>query len=127
MLVKKKVIYTLCFALFGMGFGFAQSAQISINQNEKIPQLLSLKMKMNSHNAFGERYKIQIFYGTISQAKSVVGEFKGSHPGWPITIEYQAPNYKVWVGDYRNRLEADRAFAKIKNTYESAFIFRPKG
>lgn len=123
-LVNKNLIF-LCFVFLGGTYGFAQSAKVTVNQNEKIPQLLSLKMQMNGQNAFGERYKIQIYYGSSDRAKSVVKYFKKEHPGWSIIIKYQAPNYKVWVGDYRNRLEADRAYAKIKDDYSTAFIFKP--
>lgn len=121
----KKTFLGFCF-LFLMGsFCFSQEGQINIDQNKKIPQLLDLKMEMSQNNAFGERYKIQIFYGNNGEANTVIKEFRKEHPGWKATIEYQTPNYKVWVGDFRNRLEADRAFLEIEDEYTSAFIFRP--
>jgi hypothetical protein len=120
-------IFCFIFLLFTGVFGFSQEGTIHVVQDESIPQLLDLKMQMSQNNAFGERYKIQVFYGNNGEANTVIKEFRQEHPGWPTTIEYQAPNYKVWVGDFRNRLEADRAFLEIKDEYTSAFIFRPNG
>lgn len=105
---------------------FSQEGQINIEQDPMIAELLTVKSEMTKNNAFGERYKIQIFYGSNGDANKVLQEFKEEHPDWLINITYQAPNYKVWVGDFRNRLEADRAFLKIKDSFGSAFIL-PQG
>jgi hypothetical protein len=39
---------------------------------------------------------------------------------------YETPNYKIWIGNFRSRLEADKALIKIKKKYINAFIFKPK-
>lgn len=104
---------------------FCQDGEITIEQDPMIVHLITLKSEMTKNNAFGERYKIQIFYGSSAEAAKVLREFKKEHPDWAITMTYQPPNYKVWVGDFRNRLEADRAFLKIKDDFGSAFIFKP--
>ena len=41
-------------------------------------------------------------------------------------IIYETPNYKIWVGNYYTRLEADRNLIKIRKKFSSAFIFRPE-
>ena len=35
-------------------------------------------------------------------------------------------NYKIWVGNFKTRLEADRALVKIKRKFSNAFYFKPK-
>lgn len=117
----------LVILMFTGVIGFSQNASIHVEQDETIPQLLELKMQMSQNNAFGERYKIQVFYGNNSEANEIIKKFRENFPDWPATIEYQAPNYKVWVGDFRSLLEADCAFLEIKNEYSSAFIFKPNG
>lgn len=117
-------------AIFTLGLlcglsGFSQEGKIHIEQDASIPKLMALHSEMAQNNKFGERYKIQIFYGNNAEATKALQEFRKEHPDWPTTIEYQTPNYKVWVGDFRTRLEADRAFREIKEAYRSAFIFKP--
>ncbi|HET8837455.1 MAG TPA: SPOR domain-containing protein [Flavobacteriaceae bacterium] len=126
-LFVNKFIIALNFGLF-LGFhAFSQEGNITIQQDPKIAQLMELQAEMAQDNDFGERYKIQIFYGNNGQATAVLKEFHEKYPEFPTTIEYQTPNYKVWIGDFRNRLEADRAFLRIKDEYQSAFIFKPNG
>ncbi|MBT8377528.1 MAG: SPOR domain-containing protein, partial [Bacteroidia bacterium] len=45
---------------------------------------------------------------------------------WPVSMRFNTPNYKIWVGNFTNRLEADRALVRIKRNYMNAFIFQPK-
>ena len=98
----------------------------NIEQDAKIPQLLELQTNMVKNNELGERYKIQLFYGeTLDEARSVRRKFLSQFQGYPAQIQFETPNYKVWIGDFRSRLEADRAFKKIKEEFASAFIFQP--
>lgn len=106
----------------------AQQRNGSIEQDPLIHELLVLKSKMTENNELGERYKIQLFYGsTLAEANKVKRNFESKFTEWPSSIEFETPNYKVWVGDFRNKLEAERAFLQLKDEFKSAFIFKPKG
>ncbi|WP_121666808.1 SPOR domain-containing protein [Mesonia aquimarina] len=106
----------------------AQDNTKNIEQDPLIPELLVLQSKMTESNELGDRYKIQLFYGsTLSEANKVKKEFENNYKNWPVSIEFETPNYKVWVGDFRNKLEAERAYIKLKEDFKSAFIFKPKG
>lgn len=105
---------------------FAQSASHTIQEDPLLPELMSLNAKMTKANKIGQRYKVQLgSYNTIAQAKATEKKFKENYPDLSIRIQYESPNYKVWVGDYTSRLEADRLFLKIKREYRSAFVFQP--
>ena len=52
-------------------------------------------------------------------------KFETTYSEWRSDIVFETPNYKVWVGDFRNRLEAERAFVKLKKDFKSAIIFKP--
>ncbi|NND61616.1 MAG: SPOR domain-containing protein, partial [Flavobacteriaceae bacterium] len=70
-------------------------------------------------------YTIQLYYGNLSRANSVIRNYRNRFGEWPATIEYETPNYKVWVGNYTLRIEADRALMEIQKTFPSAFILKP--
>lgn len=126
MLKRKKFILT---AVLVTGFTFisqAQEGHVTINQDERIPELLDLKTKMVKDSRIGERYRIQLYSGDNSKASKIIKEYRALYPDWPSTVVYETPNYKVWVGNFRNSLEADRALLKIKNTFPAAFRFRPE-
>ena len=103
---------------------YAQEGTVIINQDQEIENLLLIKKSIETSL---NRYKIQIYSGlSRSAAESARTEFSENYSDWPSSIEYETPNYKIWVGDFRSRLEADRALIRIKKTFMNAFIFEPK-
>ena len=104
----------------------AQEGHVNIDQNELIPVLLEQKAEMGKDGVLGDRYRIQLFSGDNNQASKVIKEYRALYPEWTSTIVYETPNYKVWVGNFRNSLEADRALLAIKETFPAAFRFRPE-
>ena len=102
------------------------NAHTSIEADPLIQELGVLKAKMVENNTLNERYKIQLFYGSnLNEANKVKKEFETTYSEWRSDIVFETPNYKVWVGDFRNRLEAERAFVKLKKDFKSAIIFKP--
>lgn len=86
---------------------------------------MEVKKELNESNRIGDRYVIQLFYGDNGEANEVIQKYRELY-AYPSQITYEAPNYKVWVGNFRNRLEADRALLKIKNDFPAAFIPKPQ-
>jgi hypothetical protein len=41
------------------------------------------------------------------------------------TIIFNTPNYKVWVGNYKSRIEAERNLIDIKKMYPNVHLIRP--
>ena len=105
----------------------AQNAEVTIVQDPKIPKLLAIKSQMIKNNELDDRYKIQIMgFGNLNDANDIIDKYKRDFDKWPANVAYQSPNYKVWVGHFSNRLEADRALLEVKKEFPNAFVFRPK-
>lgn len=101
-------------------------AKVTINQDPKIKRLLDLKTKMDTDGVFSDRYKIQLYYGDLNKANNIMKTANESFLKWKPSIQWETPNYKVWIGNYRNRLEADRALKEIREKFPNAFIFKPE-
>ncbi|WP_067145070.1 SPOR domain-containing protein [Pseudotamlana agarivorans] len=110
--------------LFTTTYTQAQEGQVSINQDKNIEKLLELKKNMNDDDA--DRYKIQIYNGNRQDAYAAQKKFSSTFSDWRPSIHFEQPNFKIWVGNFRTRLEADRALKRIKKEFSSAFIFKPK-
>jgi len=95
---------------------------VSIDVHPNITKLVSTKFSED----YSDNYKIQLFYGGLNQAHTTLNKFNAKYSEWSGKILFETPNYKVWVGNYRTRLEADRALMKIRKEFPSAFIFKPK-
>ncbi|RED48713.1 SPOR domain-containing protein [Seonamhaeicola aphaedonensis] len=122
---KPKAFIIILFLIFTVT-SFAQQGQVDINQDHKIDHLLNVKKELNKTENSSDRYKIQIYNGNRSGAYAAQKEFHEIFSDWKSRIEYESPNFKIWAGNFRTRLEADRALKRIKKEFPSAFIFKPK-
>lgn len=104
----------------------AQDSKINIHQDPKFEQLLNEKRKINASIAVNELYKIQVFSGNSEKAKSTLNDCKQNFSNLDGTIVFNTPNYKVWIGNFRNRIDAERNLLEIKKVYENAFLIKPK-
>ena len=123
--LKISYLSLLCFVLLSIG-SYAQQGNVTINQDKHINVLLDLKKEMNKNETDSERYKIQVYSGNRSGAYDAQEEFSSSFGSWYPSMQYETPNFKIWAGNFRTRLEADRALKKIKRKFPHAFIFKPK-
>ena len=103
----------------------AQNKNIISNQDPKVEQLLNEKRKSNTSLSINTRYKIQIFSGNSELAKKSLNEFKLENKNTEATIIFQTPNYKVWVGNYRTRMEAERNLMEFQKKYKNILLIKP--
>lgn len=101
----------------------AQQGTVHIDQNKQIDRLLDYKKDLrNTIDAF----VIQVYYGSRTEAQSVKNQVAGLFPDWSSSLEFETPKYKVWVGNFRTRLEADRALMTAKKSFPDAMVLKPK-
>lgn len=119
----KFLFYTVIFYMFCFGEIIAQEGVVIVNQDKDIDVLLRLKKEVNRTAV---NYKIQIYNGNHAGTEKARIEFKRSFSDWETSLRFETPNYKIWIGNFKTRLEADRALIKIKKKFKNAFIFKPK-
>ncbi|MCB4799867.1 SPOR domain-containing protein [Neotamlana laminarinivorans] len=125
--LKKKTLIITASCCFITSFNaFAQEGEITLNQDKKIETLLEIKKELNKNETDSERYKIQVYNGNRNGAKSAQSDFEHNYGSWKASMQFESPDFKVWAGNFRTRLEAERALKKIKNTFPNAFILKPK-
>ena len=103
----------------------AQSSNLNVNQDPKFEQILNEKRKSNTNLSYSDRYKIQIFNGPSEAAKKTLSEFRQEFKTSDATIIFNTPNYKVWVGNFRTRMEAERNLVDIQKKYKNVFLIKP--
>ncbi|WP_051209850.1 SPOR domain-containing protein [Gelidibacter mesophilus] len=113
------IMFTFLFSTIALQ---AQQGNVEIDQNKDIDRLLEFKKDLSTLNAF----IIQVYNGPRSGAESTKSDVATLYPDWSNSIQYEQPNYKIWVGNFRTRLEADRALMEVKKSYANAFILQPK-
>ena len=120
----KPYLISISFVVFS-NLLIGQNATITINEDEKILEILALKKSLEVENKLTIGYTIQLYYGELNEANKIIREYRNHFDSWPASIEYETPNYKVWVGSFSSRFEADRTRLEIEDKFPSAFILKP--
>lgn len=100
------------------------SAQNQNNDNENIKELISKKRAYNKRFGFG--YRIQLYNGTERLARSTKSRFEVEFPEVYSKLEYNEPEWKVQVGNYKTKLEADKDLMLFQKEF-SGIIVIPMG
>ena len=114
---------TTALMLFFSAFVMAQDGKVSVNVDENVSRLMAIKKEIHKAQS---SIKIQIYSGSRRNAEAKLMQFNLDFPEISTVMVYETPNYKIWSGDFRTQLEADRALIKIRKIYKEAFSFRPK-
>jgi len=137
---KNKMNKFLCFFLFFFCLihisVFAQEnvsdAQLlnNIIQDPAVAGLMTKHIELNEIHPCITGYRVQIFFDSGNNSKDnalkIRTDFMTRFPEVSCYLLWQQPNYKVRVGDFRNRLEAQGFLEKIRNDYKNAFIVKDK-
>jgi hypothetical protein len=120
-----KLVFATLTLVFLYQKSYSQEAKVSVSQDPKFEQLLNEKRKINSSITINDRYKIQIFNGDTENSKKTLLEFKREKKNIDATIVFSTPLYKVWVGNFKTRIEAEKNLNDLKNKYPNAFLIKP--
>ncbi|MES2703453.1 MAG: SPOR domain-containing protein [Bacteroidota bacterium] len=71
----------------------------------------------------GKGYRVQIYNGADrNRATAIKAEFMRRFPGVHTYLTFIAPSYRVKVGDYRSRAEAESMFKEANAIYHPSMI-----
>lgn len=102
-----------------------EEATVTVHEDSRIKKLLAIKSDMDRKGRLSDNYRIQLYYGNITEANTILSKAKEEFPNWEVEIIYETPNYKVWLGNYRNKLDVDRALKEVTLIFPEAFSFKP--
>jgi hypothetical protein len=104
---------------------FGQVERISLTADPKFEQLLTEKRKINMSLSINEGYKIQIYNGDSESSKRELNRFKTDFNYLDATIIFNTPYYKVWVGGFKSKIDAQRHLIEIQRKFSNSIIIKP--
>lgn len=70
-------------------------------------------------------FRVQIYSGANrNEAYAVQGRFRNQYSDMDSYINYDEPNYRVKVGDFTSRSEANNLMRVLRSQYNNVFIFQ---
>jgi hypothetical protein len=121
LVVAKCIIILVLFSTAAI----AQRGSITVTENPEFKNMLALKRKANPAVTVTDKYKVQIFHGEIEDCKKMLAAFKTEFNQHDGTIVFSTPSYKVWVGNFKNRIEAERNLAQIQKKFPNSVLIKP--
>ncbi|NMH27081.1 SPOR domain-containing protein [Flavobacterium silvaticum] len=121
----KSAITTFVIAVTFSISGLAQQGNVTVSQDPKFDQMLTEKRRINPSLTTTDRYKIQIFNGDSETSKKILTSFRNDFKEYDATIVFSTPAYKVWVGSFKSRVEAERNLELLRKKYSNAIIVKP--
>ncbi|MEO9891371.1 SPOR domain-containing protein [Aurantibacter sp.] len=118
----KILLYTAI--LFGtLGTTYAQTGKVNIVQDQKLDKLLT---QYKTANSSSEYYRIQVGFGSHAKATRIKSEVEVDFPNLYSKIDFDSPTYRVRVGRFKNKLDAERKFIEVRAKYPDAMLLKPK-
>ncbi|MCK9617960.1 MAG: SPOR domain-containing protein [Lentimicrobiaceae bacterium] len=130
--MKKLQVYLLSCLFTSVCSGiFAQnprSGSVELIQDERVEKLVEKQILLNEKFPGIEGYRIQILFesGNYSKRKATDSkeQFIGKYPDIQAYITFQEPYYKVRVGDFRTRIEAQGFLQQIALDFPNAYVVK---
>ena len=112
-----------CTFLFFLPLFIQAQDSLTVEMDSKIKMIIDKRIDINKNKPGISGYRVQIFFGSQrNEATKVKGDFSLVYPQIDAYLIYQAPNFKVRVGDFRTRIEANKFYQEIVKLYPSVFI-----
>ena len=124
-LTKKNISKVGLYIFVFLNYNCIIAQEVTVSQDSKFEQLLTEKRKVNSSITINNRFKIQIFNGSSDESKKTLIQFKKDNKNYDATIVFSTPLYKVWIGNFKTRIEAERNLNALKKNYPNSIIIKP--
>ena len=122
MTVKFSSLLAFILLFPGLLLGQEKEGDLRVESSASVNELVAQKKAYNKDRNSYPGYKIQIYYGSEKECYEIKDEFTALFPEIPTSIIFSTPQWKLQVGEYRTRLEADHSIQSIKKEYPSAIV-----
>lgn len=107
--------------------GYSQNkGSLNVDQDSRIEKLMKKQREVYAADNTMNGYRVQIFMEigneAIRHAEATKHSFMNAFPELPVYLTYDQPYYRLRVGDFRDRVEAEKYLRLIKPKFSLAFV-----
>lgn len=115
--------------IFDMDIMESMAAGVELDKDALLRDVLTQKIAADSSSLYNG-FRIRIFLdskrGAREASEVAIKKFNDKYPYILAYRTYIAPNFKVSVGNFRTRMEAENFLNVIKEDFPDAFVVREK-
>lgn len=119
-------VFTLLICVFSLSCFSQNEGFLTLEQDQRIEQLIQKQREIHANDSTIDGFRIQIFMESgndaVEKANAAMAEFQLKYPDIPIYLVFGQPYYRLRVGDFRTRLEAEKAHRLLVKEYKKAFV-----
>lgn len=123
---KMKLILAILLCVFSLSCFSQNEGYVIVEQDSRIEQLIERQKEIYQKDNTIDGFRIQIFMESgndaVEHANEIIKEFEEKYPDIPTYLIFGQPYYRLRVGDFRTRLEAEKAFQVLSQDYKKAFV-----
>ncbi|MCL3782401.1 SPOR domain-containing protein [Prolixibacteraceae bacterium JC049] len=97
-----------------------------VKHDARVDSLLALDIRLNRKKKSADGFRLQIFstsgVGARERAQAIKARFLGKNPEYDVYVKFQSPDWKVRVGNFRNKSEVLKLKSLVKRDFPDAFI-----
>lgn len=106
--------------------GYNNNAQVFINENAKLQSIINNHKSRNEHKQEIRGWRIRVYMGSgrtaREEANRVKMKIRTSYPEVEPHLVHHSPYFKILVGDFRTRIEAESFRNKLKREYPNCYV-----
>jgi hypothetical protein len=127
--MKNFLIILFCIiSSYAIGQSPDSTNSVTINVDERIHEVITKPAAATSSKGTGfigkiKGYRIQIYNGNDrNKANTAKQNFAKNHPGTRTYLTYSNPQFRVRVGDFTSRKEAQELYKKLSSSFNPCMI-----
>jgi hypothetical protein len=102
-----------------------QKGKVQYRYDRRLDSLVLKQIRINEQKNTISGFRVQIYFGgQRNKANEIKAEFLKKFPDETAYLLYQQPNFKIRVGDFRDRLKAQQFYLKLLPIFNTAFIVK---
>jgi len=125
-----RILLTFTFLVFAFTSMAQERGKVEVLKDARIDTLIARRQNLQAKNpavAAINGFRVQIYNGNVrSAAYAAQARFEAQYPGVRTYVTYIEPDFKVKIGDFRTRLEAEKFRQQLQSMFTGLFIIAEK-
>lgn len=105
---------------------FTDGRKVFIDADQKLDAFVTAHVEINQQTQSMEGYRIQIFAGSREGANSARSRLLRTYSELDAYVVPIEPNYRVRVGNFTTRADAQRTCDMIRSSFPSAWVIKDR-
>lgn len=122
--MKKSWLFSWLFLAFLPAFAQENTTgNVQVIADGRIQELLDKKISQRQADSTFQGYRVQLFISSDRKAANdMMEKFRTLYPGTAVYLKFDSPNFKVRVGDYTNKLDAQYLYHRLAADFPNLFL-----